>query len=131
MRFPLDALQHGHDVAQQEQVLSRQQVQQPDKEETLEADVEHTTPEMTPMEALTFVSPLDRVHPLFVWLRLHRLHPLIVEIHTQQAAGDVSQEVLVVKMKSFHVGVTESVDSKWGNKRFLLIFFYFTINPSK
>lgn len=109
MCFPLDALQHGHDVAQQEQVFSRQQGEQPVEEEILEMDIEPTTSEMVPAKAMPFISPLDRVHLLFVWLDLHRLHPLIVQIHRQQAAWDVSQEVLVVKMKSFHVGVTESV----------------------
>lgn len=49
MCFPLDALQHGHDVAQQEQVFRRQQVEQPDEEETLGTDVEPTTSEMMPM----------------------------------------------------------------------------------
>lgn len=38
VRLPLDALQHGHDVAQQEQVLGRQQVEQPDVEGTLEVE---------------------------------------------------------------------------------------------
>lgn len=38
VRLPLDALQHGHDVAQQEQVLGRQQVEQPDVGGTLEME---------------------------------------------------------------------------------------------
>lgn len=61
--------------------------------------------------ALCSVSPLDRVHLLFVWLDLHRLHPLVVQVHAQHAAGDVSQEVLVVKMKSFSLGIVES--ARW------------------
>lgn len=109
MRFALDALQHGHDVTQQEQVFSRQQAEQPNGEETLVTNGKGTESEIMQTKATAFIAPLNRVRLLFVGLDLHRLQPLIVQIHTQQAAGDVSQEVLVVKTEGFCFCVTESL----------------------
>lgn len=114
VRLPLDALQHGHDVAQQEQVFGRQQVEQPGRGGDIRNGGGRTScvnneANHGAFGCATSISPLDRVHLLFVLLDLHRLHPLVIQVHAQDAAGDVSQEVLVVKMKSFSLGVTESV----------------------
>lgn len=101
----MDAVQHGDDVSQQKQVLAGQLVEQPEMEiPNGEKKNESARPETVARKASRaagmLASPLDRMHLLVLCLSFHRVHPLVVQIDAQHAAGDVSQEVLVVKIKT-------------------------------
>lgn len=56
--------------------------------------------------------PLDSLHPLLPSFSLHHLHPLLIQIHTQQAAWDISQEVLDAKIKR--------ASAKWYKCKFMV-----------
>lgn len=80
VRLPPDALQHGHHVAQQEQVLGRQQVEQPDAEETLE--MEEVQPATSRMKQITARSGAQRPSHLWTeWIFFSSCSTSIASIH--------------------------------------------------